>query len=166
MENQNSLQFELFSQTKDFSDLKAKKPNNSFLARLWNYEKTILVIISLVVTSIISFSLGVEKGKRLSLALTTQQPPPSDNLAPKIQNPSDSEPPQKQGYIIQLASYKTRIHAQKEIELLKKRGLSPLVLSKGNYTVLYVGNLPNKETAQSLLAELKQRYRDCYIRRL
>ncbi len=172
METQNSPQLELFSQTKDFNDLKAKKNSNSFLARIWNYEKTILIIIGMAVTGIISFSLGVEKGKSLSMlrnnhpldaALTTQ---PSDKLSPKGESVKESEPLERQNYIIQLASYKTRTYAQKEVELLKKRGLSPLVLSKGSYTVLCVGNLSNRETAQSLLSELKKRYKDCYIRRL
>lgn len=184
MQSQDNIQLELFSQTKDFSDSKSRKASSSFLAFIRNYEKTILVIISLVVTTIVSFSLGVEKGKRLSMLKNTRLDTafrirPSDNtFSPKKQSPApaiiikkeedikEANPPEKQGYIIQLASYKTKIHTQKEVELLKKRGLSPLVLSKGNYTVLCVGNLPNKETAQSLLSELKKRYRDCYIRRL
>lgn len=181
MESQSDIQLELFSQTKDYTDLKPQKVSNSFLAYIWNYEKTILLIISLIITGIVSFSLGVEKGKRLSLlknsrldmALKTE---PSDKSMPKKQDQvstikkeepvKEPEPLVKQGYIIQLASYKTKTYAQKEVELLKKRGLSPLVLSKGSYAVLCVGNFSNKETAQSLLSELRKRYKDCYIRRL
>jgi hypothetical protein len=161
MESQNNAQLELFSQTKALNNAKDLKKGNPFLARIRNYEKTILIIISLALTGIVSFSLGVEKGKRVSIA--TQA---ADKLAPKSEVLKQPEAPQKQNYIIQLASYKTRMHAQKEVELLKKRGLSPLVLSKGSYTVLCVGNLSNRETAQSLLSELKKRYKDCYIRRL
>lgn len=181
MESQTDLQLELFSQTKGPGDLKPRKASNSFLAYIWNYEKTILVIISLVMTGIVSFSLGVEKGKRLALLKNTRLDTalnmrPSDKLMPKKQDRASAikkeeavkepGPLEKQGYVIQLASYKTKTHAEKEMELLKKRGLSPLILSKGSYAVLCVGNFPNRETAQSLLSELKKRYNDCYIRRL
>jgi hypothetical protein len=180
MENQSNLQLELFSKTEDAGNLKSKKASNAFLVYIWNYEKTILVIISFIITGIISFSLGVEKGKRLStlknsrldMALTTQ---PSDRPMPKNKNPNsvitkentvkEPQPSQKQDYIIQLASYKTKAYAQKEMEFLKKRGFSPSVLSKGNYAVLCVG-FSTRETAQSLLSELKKRYKDCYLRRL
>jgi len=181
MEDQDNIQLELFSKTEEAGNLKPKKASNAFLVYIWNYEKTILVIISFIITGIVSFSLGVEKGKRLSIlknsrldmALTTQ---PLDRLMPKGKNPNSAitkentvkepQPLEKQDYIIQLASYKTKTYAQKEVELLKKRGLSPLVLSKGSYAVLCVGNLSNRQTAQSLLSELRKRYKDCYIRRL
>jgi len=165
MESRNN-QLELFSQTRDLGDAKARKAGSPFLAYIWNYEKTILIIIGLVTISIISFSLGVEKGKKLSLAkfnshLDIALTAPAS--IPKVTEKAEEKVP---GYTIQLASYKTKTHAQKETELLKKRGLSPLVLSKGNYAVLCVGNFSNKQTAQSLLSELRKRYKDCYVRRL
>jgi len=170
MESQNNSQLELFSQTKNLSDLKARKAGNPFLAYIWNYEKTILTIIGLVTMSIISFSLGVEKGKRLSMAkfnsrldIALTAPASIPKVTEKVEEKVEEKAP---GYTIQLASYKTKTHAQKETELLKKKGLSPLVLSKGSYAVLCVGNFSNRETAQSLLSELRKRYRDCYIRRL
>ncbi|MFA5145200.1 MAG: SPOR domain-containing protein [Candidatus Omnitrophota bacterium] len=188
MENQDGFQLELFGQKEGLGDPESRKASNSFLARIWNYEKAILLIIALITTSIISFSLGVEKGKRLAmssnsrldLALTAiPQPQPSNTLSQKITVPLPAaiavkkeegvkQPAlfEKQGYVIQLASYKTITHAQKEAELLKKKGFSALVLPKGSYTVLYVGNFSNRETAQSMLSELKKRYNDCYIRRL
>ena len=46
------------------------------------------------------------------------------------------------GYTIQLASYKSKSFAQKEAELLKKKGFVPLVIPKGSYTILCVGKFP------------------------
>lgn len=175
-----SVQLELFSRAKDAGEIKNRSSDISFLEHIWHYEKTILIIIGMVITSIISFSLGVEKGKRVSLLRTNFQPTienkTRDAVIPKEQLeriPVKKEegikgpaPLEKQNYVIQLASYKTKLHAQKEVELLKKRGLSPSLLPKGSYIVLYVGNFSNKQNAQSVLAELKKRYRDCYIRRL
>jgi cell division septation protein DedD len=71
-----------------------------------------------------------------------------------------------QAYTIQLASYKSNSHAQKEAAVLKQKGYSPLLLTKGEYIVLCVGNFSNKQNAQSLLPELSKRYGDCRIRRL
>lgn len=72
----------------------------------------------------------------------------------------------KSKYTIQLASYKSKALAQREAEVLKKRGFTPLILSKGAYTLLYVGNFANKEMAKTLLEELKKKYPDSFIRRL
>lgn len=171
MEKETNLQLELFTQTKDASNLKKRIFDRSFLAYIWDYEKTILIIISIALVSIISFSLGVEKGKRLTILKNSPGPKniPGGVVEEKeetVKQPVFGVPTEKENYIIRLASYKTKTYAQREVELLKKRGLSPLVLSKGGYIVLCVGNISNKQTARSLLSELRKRYRDCYITRL
>lgn len=79
------------------------------------------------------------------------------------------EHPAQQGrnvYTIQIASYLARGGAEKEMAKLREKGLSPLVIKKGEYNVVCVGNFSNKETARSLLSQLRSKYRDCYIRRL
>jgi len=137
---------------------------------------------------VISFSLGVEKGKRLTMQkLTDFQPTPQKAIteeAPKADISPKQEvlPPVireeviqvkaaapqigRANYTIQLASYKTRTSAQREAEVLKKKGFMPIVLAKGNYIVLCVGKFSNKEKALTLLASLQARYKGCYIRRL
>ena len=165
MEKQNNSQFELFLGTGVSARLSGYKADKTFLAYIRYYEKTLLVIIGIVITGIISFSLGVERGKGLSMSSSipigqVQQ------IKAREETVKEPETPEKDDYIIQLASYKTKTYAKREAELLKKNGLSPLILNKGNYTVLYVGNFPSRKTAQSLLSELKKRYKDCYIRRL
>lgn len=171
MEEQKNLQLELFSQSGDSSALPSSNKNSYFLTKLWNYEKTILTIIGIIITSLISFSLGVEKGKRTSqIAPQVNNPKvivPARVVIPEQQNYAKVPVQQvNQGFVIQLGSYKSKITLQKEIESLKKRGYSPSVSSKGAYSVLYVGNFANKETAQSQFSELKKRFKDCYIRRL
>lgn len=173
MENEANRQLELFTQSSGPAGRRSPSVNNAFLAFIWNYEKTILLVIAMLITSIVSFSLGVEKGKRLTMLkdnpLATNQESPPDISGPKEQKEEvirQSIPIEKGNYIIQLASYKVRTHAQKEAELLKKRGLEPLVLSKGSYIVLCVRSISNIGTARSLLSQLRKRYRDCYITRL
>jgi cell division protein FtsN len=162
MEKQNNSQFELFSESGVSARINRYKADRKFLAYIYYYEKTLLVIIGIVLTSIISFSLGIEKGKSLSMSssIPIEQ---VQQIKAREETVKEPETPEKEDYIIQLASYKTKTYAEREAELLRKKGLAPLILNKGNYTVLYVGNFPSRKTAQSKLAELKKRYKDCYI---
>ncbi len=184
VDKENNSQLELFSQAKAYGDRKSGATHKSLLGYIRGYEKTSLMIIAFIITVIVSFSLGVEKGKktqvansgtRLDLALKAQPAQPSKLPAPQPQPVLEKRnvTPQQESqeyihnnYTIQLASYQNKTSAQKEAEALKKRGLTPLIVSKGKFSVLCVGNFPNKKTAESLLVELKKRYRDCLIRRL
>lgn len=178
MEKRGNLQLELFSQSGNSSEIKKLKSNNSFLTYIWNYEKTILIIISFVITGIISFSLGVERGKKLMVLRNNSRLDVASSVYTPVPEPTPRQTSSEEkyksatedfvspSYTIQLASYKTKTYAQKQAEILKKKGLLPLVLSKGNYTVLCVGRFSSKETARPLLSELKKQYRDCYLRRL
>lgn len=165
MEKQNNSQFELFSKSGVSHRISGYKADRKFLAYIHYYEKTLLVIIGIIITSVISFSLGVERGKGLSMSssIPIEQ---VQQIKAREETVKEPETPKKEDYIIQLASYKTRTYAEREAELLRKKGLSPLILNKGSYAVLYVGNFPSRKTAQSLLSELKKRYNDCYVRRL
>lgn len=165
MEKKFSLQLELFKRPNDDSGLGRDTSARPLLNYIRSYEKTILIIIGIVITGIASFSLGVQKGRRVTeiagQRIRVQAP------VIKIEEPKrEVMPLEGENYVIQLASYKVGSYARKEAALLKKRGLEPRVLAKGIYTVLCVGNIPNKQTARSLLAELKKRYRDCYLTRL
>lgn len=171
MNKQSDLQLELFSQLKN-PLAKDSILNNSFKTRIWHYEKSILIIISIVITGIVSFTMGVERGKRLSKSTQKQQLQyRMEDSAKKIPLIEELKAPKDYknsiwGYTIQLASYRTKTYAEKEAKELKKKGLLPLILSKGNYIVLCVGNFSNKQEAQLLLSELKKRYQGCFVRRL
>ena len=177
MDRQDDSQLELFSQAGENVGLK-REVHNSFLARIRGYEKTILIIIAVLSTGIIAFSLGVERGKNIVL---NEQKKPSEPLMSQKTVPANQvivkrEEAVKQvvtpvlqqpgTFTIQVASFKTRTNAQKEVEFLKKKGLTALIFNKGAYVILCVGNFPNKETAQPLLLELNKRYGSCSIRRL
>lgn len=189
MKTENAYQLELFSHSRSHNYLK-KRSGKPFFTYIRGYEKVILIVIGFFATGLFSFSLGVEKGKKLALARDNFMPPVKqemviedktvNNLIPNVPKP-EKQPvitseeivkqlpaPQKTGsaYTVQLASYKTRVSAQKEAQALKKKGFSTLILSKGSYVVLCVGNFSTKETARQLVLQLQKRYRDCYIRRL
>lgn len=69
-------------------------------------------------------------------------------------------------YTIQLASYKNNAAAKKEAQRLKNNGHRALIMPKGNYIILCVGNFNNKEIAKTKLSEFKKTYHDGIIRRL
>lgn len=184
MEKKNYSQLELFSQTK--ADYQTKKgAPNTFLSYIWNYEKVILIAIGFIIMGTISFSLGVERGRRLAILkfnsrldmATKIQSLDSKNKYQSAVQKQDSSVDQSQpvikpvkeyiqNYTIQVATYQTKTYAEKEVNALRKKGFSALVSSKGKYNIVYVGNFSSKETAASLLLELKKRYRDCFIKRL
>jgi septal ring-binding cell division protein DamX len=132
--------------------------------------------MGMLISGIVSFSLGVEKGKRLAQARSspsraTYVPPAAVKNAiieeERVVPPAQATIITASGYYtIQLASYKSSACAKREAEALKRKGLAPIILKKGNYIVLCVGNFPSKETARSLMPQLAPRYRGCYIRRL
>jgi len=174
-----SQQLELFSQSApDSARVAGTKHSSSLIAQIRKGERIILVIVAIAVSSIISFSLGVEKGKRLAVVtrntvsfdLAAATPPKIQAMvtpqAATVTLPAPQVSTVISGYTIQLASYKTMEGAQKEAQILKKRGLATIILTKGSYKVLCVGRFNNKETAQPLLSELSSRYAGCYLRRL
>lgn len=187
MDKGSSLQLELFSGADNGPLAASRKKNSSHFKRLRNYERMILMIIGIAATAIISFSFGVEKGKNLSLlqnnsrfdiGIQTRQVLPhqaKNEEAPvavqpknniKIDEAGKLPLQEKIAFTIQLASYKTKSYAEKEAKALKKKGFSPLILTKGNYVVLCVGGFTNKENALSLLTQLEKKYNGCRIRRL
>ena len=147
VEKQEYSQPELF--TPSNVNGQANKPQirkDSFFMRIRGYEKVMLLIMGLVLVSIVSFSLGVEKGKRLV-------------FTPSSQNAFVS-------YTIQVAAFTNKQLAVREVQTLVRRGLTPLAFAKGNYIILCVGKFSNQESAQPLLTQLQKTYAGCRIRRL
>ena len=180
MDKEYNHQLELFSQTKAYNQAGAGV-SKAFISYISKYEKTILIIIGFVITGIASFSLGVEKGKSFTMLKTDSRldiavkPKPTLPVpVPKQINKNQQYQPVKkeelkeyiQNYTIQVASFLNRLNARKEADILKRKGLSPLVLSKGKFSIVCVGNFSKREEAESLLSKLRKQYQDCRIRRL
>ena len=188
MEKQKHYQLELFSGTQNTANSKSTGSANALLSYIKTYERTILIIIALAATGIISFTLGVEKGKKVSglkkrpkLDIAVRQNlkestpariqkkariAPAQNNLRKEESAKERKKNIFEGFTIQLASYKTRKFANLEADRLKKKGFTPLVLAKGDYIVLCVGKFHSKERARAQLSKFKKRYDGCYVRRL
>ncbi|MCX5699877.1 MAG: SPOR domain-containing protein [Candidatus Omnitrophica bacterium] len=146
VEKQDYSQSELFSPGENSGQYKPRSHKNPFFLRFRGYEKVMLLIMGLVLTSIISFSLGVEKGKRVGWVKN---------------NTTDQA-----GYTIQVATFKNKQLALGEVQLLLKEGLTPMVFAKRGYIILCVGKFSNQESARPLLIQLQRTYAGCRIRRL
>ncbi len=145
-QKQDYAQPELFTQSADSGQYKPQIRKNPFFLRIRNYEKAMLLIMGMALLSIISFSIGVEKGRHAGL--------PGKNSA--IQD----------SYTIQVAAFKNRELLLRQAQLLAKNGFSPVAFTKGDYFILCVGKFSNQESAQFLLNQLQKTYANCRIRRL
>ncbi len=191
MEKQEHSQLEFFSQEQGEIGLTQPKPRIDFLGSMRSHEKKILFIISFLIIAAVSFSFGVERGKRIASIAASKNSATFDiakaraakpvtlarqEITPKVlqpvylqKQPLATQPINNlQAYTVQIASYLSRNSAESEALAFKKKGLSVLILSKGKYTVLCVGNFSSRDSAQLMLTELKKqkRYQDCAIRRL
>lgn len=145
-EKHDSAQPELFTQNLSDGHYKPQIPKDPFFLRIRGYEKVILLVMGLILVGIISFSIGVENGKRV--ILTENNGVGADS------------------YTIQVAAFKNKGLALRYAQLLSKEGLFPMVFAQGKYIILCVGKFSNQESAQPLLTQLQRTYAGCRIRRL
>ena len=202
MRENKPVQLEIFTPS---TRSETGKKGSPFLEYLWGYEKTILILIGIVAVGVLSFSLGVEKGKRMARrdavkdsytsspvsvkpAQPTVQPvrrieiQPAQaaiNTAPRTVLAARAAPQARAAvakpmilsgqigsFTIQVASYKSKKSADTQAQLFKKKGITAMVLPKGEYLVLCVGRFPSQDEARAALKELQKQYKGCYIRRL
>ena len=174
---QDKIQKDLFEQFQE-ANKKITKKTTFFLPQLkkiatLSYENIIFLVIGFVMSSIIFFSLGVEKGRQdvNRINKEAQDVRPETMLQNKNQDPQKTSLlPQKveqktqNKYIIQLAAFRKKEAAEEEIVKLRKKGYAANIKKSGDFYQLYVGSFQNKETAQRLLKELEEKYKDCYIK--
>ncbi len=193
--NYKQPQFELFPTSSDNSG-EVGKPK-FFLAKMtFSFENIVIIAIAIIIAIILSFSLGVERGK--DVAVTSFNENVGQQTAgikkdkvvssTKSQKRSESLPKQKiekkkqtlktttempvvaeideHLYTVQVASYKGDKFANREADVLAEDGYETLVLPKGEYVILCVGKFSKKAAARELSQELKDKYKDCLVRRL
>lgn len=162
-------------------------------------ENIIVLCIIFIMSVVLFFSLGVERGKRISLlsnptdanAFTVQPQVPNVNtpLEPKdititpsqqavikvmpeaqtqeiIPLPKDIKEAIEKQYTIQVASFKQEKFANQEATNLKQKGFDSFVVSKGNHIIVCVGKFDAFDQAKKFLSNLKNKYKDCLVRRL
>lgn len=176
------LQLELFK-TKHYQpqSLNRKRNRTNFFGFIRLYEKAISAVIVCVIVSLISFSLGVEKGKTLAVhinkqgsELTEQTSPAQDKIQPGkskatkilLANESEAKKEDISKFTVQVATFKTKAYAQKEAKRLEDKGVKALIIPKGNYVIVCVGDFSDKHEAKAIVNKMRETYHDCFIRRL
>ena len=156
-------------------------------------ENIIVLCIICIMTLVLFFSFGVERGKRIvksssaqtaeaavqipAAAADAQSPGPAASekavraeMSPGKPVPADAQSsPQKKengAFTIQVASFKDRDLARKEAKALKQKGYQIFVLPKGSHSIVCVGKFTLRDEAREFSNNLKNRYNDCLVRRL
>ncbi len=136
-----------------------------------SYEVLIIILIGAVLVASIIFSLGVERGRSLN-AGDVELPAP---IQPVVPVPAPVEPVVAEApktpvavdkpYTIQVASYKTRDIADKEIPKIRAMGYSADIMKKGDYFILCAGSFATKDAAKQAVAAIEKKYKGCMIRK-
>ena len=153
-------------------------------------DKLILLSVALVLLFILSFSIGVERGKKiasidLKISKTdingiediSQALPPAKIEIKKVQESVElkeqaiqeaAKPEEKdiKRYNIQVASFYKEITANRAVKQLEAEGYPAFISKKGKFVVVYVGEFDNESKAKKILQSLKKQYKDCILRRL
>jgi len=191
-------QFELFPGASK-SSLETGKPLHLTKDLTLSLENLIVLCIIFVMSLVLFFSFGVEKGKwvanksnedRLALGDENVTLGPAGNDAkakqgemvvfpvdipegliegsdPDVGEPLRINDEQEGLFTIQVASFKLRKNAQREVDHLRGNGHEDaFVLPKGSYTIVCVGKFSQRAEAKKFSSRLPSRYNDSLIRRL
>jgi cell division septation protein DedD len=119
---------------------------------------------------IVAFSWGFEKGKKLNIrTVSAKAPAPiqAQLSQPEITAQETEKQPkkeeQKRFFTVQVATFKLKESAKKEIERLQNLGYHPFMIDDGGYVRVCVGKFPQYRQASAYLSKLRKIYDDCFI---
>lgn len=138
-------------------------------------ENLVLFCIIVIMVIVLSFSLGVERGKRFDIVKETVV---EKEAAPALKaefSVIEKEPPArlKAGgpapkaaakYTIQVATFRKESAVDEEIKRLKKNGFSAFTVPIKDMFQVSVGKYATLEEAEPDLRKLRERYKDCFVR--
>ena len=216
--NYKQDQFELFPGTTPGSSGPQPQPRLLFSSITLSGENIIVLTVFIFLAIIVSFSFGVENGKRVAIAKrsTIEQAavskpqvvskPQDGQKAIAVQRPMIVQMPRAVGvqpiqkvpareiqggvvakkdvpvftpkavaaspvasgsfYTVQVASFKLQKFAEDEAHGLKKKGYETFIVPKGQHLILCAGRFLDQGAAKVLSGKLKNKYKDCLVRRL
>lgn len=159
------------------------------LAVTISHENFLFGAILILMSMVVCFTIGVEKGKRIGVGAavsrqipesspandeTTQIPKAREILVeatPEEKISIQEKPeisPEKGHYFIQLVTYTRQDYVDGEIAKLKKQGYRPQVAPSGRFFKILVGPYSSRKKATSVLKrfKLEPTYSSAYIRRV
>ncbi|MDP8289519.1 MAG: SPOR domain-containing protein [Candidatus Susulua stagnicola] len=169
----NSRQLYLFSHNKN------NEKGNGRPRIILPLDTLILLGVIVILLFTLSFSMGVEKGKKVILGgekttkktvNSTQIEEAATTIDKKIEKNTNiiqklkETVEEKDRYHVQVASFKGENSALKEVKSLESNGYPVTVMKKGDYVVIYVGGFENKGEAKTNFINLKKKYKDCIFK--
>lgn len=194
--NYKQDQFELFPSGAQGPAGSRPQPHLIFSSITLSAENIIILTVLIFLGIIVSFSAGVEKGKRSNLASVSAPIRPVAAEKPKavtampqkgtVQETNSSlvakqrivpapapvtqavtaQAGSESFYTIQIASFKLRKFAEEEARGLKTKGYETFIVPKGEHLVVCAGRFLDQNAAKNFLGKLKGKYKDCLVRRL
>ncbi len=157
-----------------------------FSSKMVSFEQILFTAIGGLIAIVITFSLGVEKGKsitqsyqspvavetRVAAPVLEAAPQPKEIELPPVvavpkQNKEASAPKDEfKGYTIQVASYKDKKSVEKLVGEFHSKGQKSFSLPKGEFMIVCVGNYPNPTDASKAAKIFKKQFPDCFVRKL
>lgn len=113
-----------------------------------------------------------EKVEILNISQVVEEVPPvalAEEETEKIEVLSIELPPEiieEAVYTIQVASFIKETTAKKEAGALEKKGYETSIMQKGKHSIVCVGKFSERHEAKSFSKRLKNKYKDCLVRRL
>ena len=158
-------------------------------------EHIVMTAIGVLVLMIISFAVGVERGKRIAVVESgsvrkmvepksvgagfagepreTVEPAPlrktvtpAPEAVPVEEEEEIAPEPPASVYIVQLASFKSRYSASEEIDRLKREGVDARLKRTGAWYQVHAAGYQTIDEARKAKQQLRDRYPDCYIRKV
>jgi len=162
MEKYKHTQLELFSQLSENRLNGSQTSSRKFCTFIWGYEKIIVFIIVFILTAIVSFSLGVEKGKRITAKNTNSH----IELASAAKLPPAAESEEATQHAVIASAPQPQPQPQDASSLVKQQPApeskqkiittSNTKEEKGSYTI-QVATYKDKTRAQQEAQQLKKK---------
>jgi len=145
-------------------------------------EHVISLVILVILGFIVSFALGVEKGKRQHASQEAMHPVEVVETAEKVEfkktdasrepeiekigKPIQEKPivKKEKPYTIQLVSYKARRDADQKIKRLKAEDIDAFIVHNKKWFQICSGSYANKKEAEKDLNNLSKKYKGCFLR--
>jgi cell division septation protein DedD len=148
-------------------------------------------IVGLIGLTVV-FACGVERGKRVSRAehaapllgpratadsaatqpsrpatpANTTPAPATVPAAAPTSSPAPTKLARGPSFAVQVVTYRQRPLAQREMQRLQSRGERVFLAMTDGHTRVLIGPFDSKGDARSKSAQLRSRYRDCFVRTL
>ena len=183
--NYKQPQFELFpANSATLEDV--NKPRFLLANLTLSIESLVIFTILGIMLGLFSFSLGVERGKRLAASaldekvsdawnLAPHRPampvavaaPVAAAMAPRVAVKPAVKPvvPATGRFVIQTGSFKNEIYAKDEALKLKAKGFTSFLIKKGNFWLVCIGPFATADNAGELLRKSHSKLPGSSVRR-